>query len=351
MSLLWRGLLGAASLLCLFGARPAAAAEACAPAGEVHYLCGLNNAEDMAPLPGSPFMVVSGMSGSGAKAGELYLVDTGARTFSVLKPDLSGPARAPYGDCPGGPDPAVLAPHGLALRPGTGGRHLLYAVNHGGRQSVELFEVDASGAAAPRLRWIGCVVMPPEVNPNSVAPAPEGGFVVSKFDANDAEGFAKMAAGEVTGAVLEWTPGQGFREIPRSRFSGDNGVAVSPDGAWVFVNAWPEKRVIRLSRRGEAEPASVALDFMPDNLHWAPDGSILVAGQVADMKTLLDCKQERCPHDWAVAKLDPATMKITPVLRETGTQAFSDATGAVQVGDEVWVGTYRGDRLARAAVK
>jgi len=340
----------AAALLALLGARPAAAAEACAPAGKVHYLCGLKNAEDMAPLPGSPFMVVSGMSGAGAKGGRLYLVDTRRKSFTPLDADFRGPARPPYAACPGAPDPAVVAPHGLALRPGKGGRHLLYAVNHGGRQSVELFEVDVS-AAAPKVRWVGCVVMPGDVNPNSVAPTPEGGFVVTKFDANDAEGFPKMAKGEVTGAVLDWAPGRGFREIPRSAFSGDNGVVVSPDGKWVFVNAWPEKRVVRLSRRGSAPPASAPVDFMPDNLHWALDGGILVAGQVADMKTLLECKVERCPHDWAVVKLDPKTMKTTPVLRETGTEAFSDATGAVQAGHEIWVGTYRGDRLAYAAVK
>jgi hypothetical protein len=350
MGSIWKGLLAAAGVLILLAARPAAAAEACAPAGKVRYLCGLKNAEDLAPLPGSPFMIVSGMSGSGAKAGELYLVDTRARRFSVLEPDLSGPPRKPYADCPGAPPAAVLAPHGLALRPGRAGRHLLYAVNHGGRQSVELFQVDAR-SGAPKVRWIGCVVMPKDVNPNSVAPTPEGGFVVTKFDANDAEGFPAMAAGKATGSVLDWEPGKGFRQIPGSVLSGDNGVVVSPDGRWVFVNAWPEKRVVRLARRGAGAPASAAVDFMPDNLHWAGDGRILVAGQVADMKTLLDCKAERCPHDWAVVRLDPKTMRTAPVLRERGTQAFSDATGAVQVGTEVWVGTYRGDRLAHAAVK
>jgi sugar lactone lactonase YvrE len=241
---------------------------------------------------------------------------------------------------------ARFAAHGLALRPGKGGAHLLYAVNHGGRESVEVFKVRASGGAV-RLTWIGCAVMPEGANPNSVAPTPEGGFVVSKFDqAGDAQGFAKMSRKEVTGVLYEWRPRHGFREIPRSAFSGDNGVAVSPDGRWVFVNAWPEQRVVRLDRSGKLSALAVQVDFLPDNLRWAPDGRLLVAGQASDIKALLACDKPRCPHGWAVVALDPKTMRIDPLVREPGRDAFSDATGALMVGDELWVGTYRGDRIA-----
>jgi hypothetical protein len=124
-------------------------------------------------------------------------------------------------------------------------------------------------------------------------------------------------------------------------------VAVSADGKWLFVNAWPEKQVKRFPIAG-GKGDSVSVDFLPDNLRWAPDGQLLVAGQASDMTGLLSCDKPRCPHPWTVVKLDPATMKITPVLHEEGTDAFSDATGALQVGDELWVGTFRGDRLAYA---
>ncbi len=76
-----------------------------------------------------------------------------------------------------------------------------------------------------------------------------------------------------------------------------------------------------------------------------------MTGQASDIKSLLKCDKPRCPHGWAVVKLDPATMQVTPILSVQGTEAFGDATGAIQVGDELWIGTYRGDRIAHASLK
>jgi hypothetical protein len=38
--------------------------------------------------------------------------------------------------------------------------------------------------------------------------------------------------------------------------------------------------------------------------------------------------------------------KITPVVKEPGYAQFDDATRAVQVGQTLWFGTFRGDRVA-----
>ena len=302
-------------------------------------------------VPGADWMIVSGMAGAGSTAGRLYLIDAGEKGWRTLAPDVGGKARAPYAACPSAPDMTKFAAHGLALLPGKGGRHTLLAVNHGGRESIEAFEV-TGGRGEPEVRWIGCVILPKDVVPNSVAALPGGGFIVSKFnEAGDADAFAHMAKLEKTGVLIEWTPKGGFRRLAGTELSGDNGVAVSPDGRWVFVNAWPEMRVLRFPRSGGGKPVSVKVDFLPDNLRWAPDGKLLVAGQVAaSMADLLACAQP-CAHDWAVLKLDPNTMKVTPVLREKGTRAFSDATGALQVGNELWIGTFRGDRLAYTSLK
>lgn len=337
-------LAGAAALLC--GAAPAKpSAAACAASGRISFVCGPANAEDVVVVPGGRYLISSGMSADGG-VGALYLVDARKRLAVLLALDVSGKALAPYGACPSRPDLKRFASHGLALRPGSAGRHELYVVNHGGRESVEVFSVDASGRA-PRLRWIGCLVMPEGATPNSVAPLPDGGLVVSKFQqAGDAKAFEKMAAGEATGLLYTWRPKAGFKTVPGSALSGDNGVEVSPDGKWIFVNAWPERRIVRLAPDGWTMPAEARVDFLPDNLHWAPDGQLLVTGQVTDVKAILACDKPHCPHDWAVARLDPATMKVTPLVREKGTEVFSDATGAVQLGKELWVGTYRGDRIA-----
>ncbi len=334
----------------LLALAPAAhAADACAPEGKISYLCGPKNVEDMALMKGGRWIIASGMVGPGDTAGQLYLIDADKQAARTLTPDLSGPARAPYAACPGAPDPARFAPHGVALRPGARGRSTLYVVNHGGRESIEVFDVDAS-AGEPAVRWIGCVVLPEGVSGNAVAPLPGGGFVATKFEtANDPQAFQKMEAGVKDGLLYEWSPKTGFKPVPGSGMSGANGVEASADGKWLFANAWPEKRVIRFRRGSSAQPVAVKVDFLPDNIRMAPDGKLLVTGQASDMATLLSCKTDRCPHAWTVIKLDPVTLKVTPVLQVDGTQAFSDATVGIQVGGRIWVGTYRGDRVAVAS--
>jgi hypothetical protein len=333
------------------GAAPASAAEGCAGEGRAHYLCGPANVEDMVLAPGTHWIVASGMAGEGGGPGHLYLIDAATKSFTEAAFDAAGPVRAPYKDCPGLIDAASLQPHGLGLRPGPADRSTLYVVNHGKRQSIEVFELDTKGAR-PSLHWIGCVVLPDNASGNGVAPLPGGGFAASKFqDAGDPQAFPKMSRQEKTGALYAWTPGRGFRALPGGELSGDNGVETSADGRFVFVNAWPEQRVVRIDLSGKLPPASVHMGFLPDNIRREPGGQLLVAGQGPDIKTLLACQRPKCPHDWTVVRLDPVTLKVSPVLHVKGTVAFSDATGALRVGDELWVGTYRGDRVAWVSLK
>ena len=71
-------------------------------------------------------------------------------------------------------------------RPGTGETHTLYVVGHGGQEAVEVFRLDASGAA-PTFTWVGCVVAPDMVGLNSVAVLPDGGFAVTNFKFTEGE--------------------------------------------------------------------------------------------------------------------------------------------------------------------
>ncbi len=339
----------AAATLGLGAFAPAAHAQAqgaCAGDGAISYVCGPLNVEDMALAPETPWLIASGMAGPGHPAGQLYLIDVEHDVFKPLTPDVSGPAKAPYAACPGPLDLAKLAPHGLAVRRGHWGLHTLYLVNHGGRESIEIFDIDVK-SGEPKLTWIGCVVLPAGASGNAVAPLPDDGFVATRFQtAGDAKSFEKMTRLEKDGLLYEWSPKTGFKVIPDSQMSGANGVEASPDGKWIYANAWPEQRVIRFDRGGGSKPVSVKLDFLPDNIRWAPDGKLLVGGQDGDIKTLIGCDKPRCWHGWSVVKLDPVTMKVTPVLHHEGApDVFADATVGVQVGRELWVGTYRGDRV------
>jgi len=320
-------------------AAPARAAAGCAPDGKVAYLCGLMNVEDMDLAPGGRWIIGSGMTSPTVPVGHLYAIDSRTRSFHEIRPEV-GPAEAIYHDCPGPLDLARFAPHGLYVADGK-----VWLVNHGGRQSIEVFRLRVT-PEGPALRWIGCAVLPDNGSGNGVAPLPDGGFVASKFeDAGDEGAFGKMSAMKPTGAVYAWSPGKGWRKLAHSDMSGSNGVEVS--GHVILVNAWPEQKVYRFRMGSEAAPEAVATPFLPDNVRRLPDGRILVAGQDGDIKRLLaPCGKPRCVAGWWVAHLDPQTMALKVLLHVPATPSFGDATSALKVGNQLWVGTYMGDRVA-----
>ena len=308
-------------------------AGSCEPAGDLKFVCGPISVEDFLPVDGGRWLV-----GGSYKVGSagLYLIDTQAKSYKDVA--LSTAAKTdPRYDCPA-PDLKGLQTHGLDVVPGHDGITTVYAVNHGGRESVEVFRLNAAKASA---EWVGCVVMPPGVNPNSVAALAKGAFVVTKFlDNNDKEAFQHILAGQVNGAVYLWTPGKSFSEVPGTQLSGDNGILASHDGKWIYVNAYGTREIYRVPLSGQGERTSVKVDFNPDNLRWAPDGTIFATGQFVTAQSL------RGRHGWATVRVDPTTLKVTPVVKEPGYAQFDDATSAVQVGQTLWFGTFRGDRVA-----
>ena len=308
----------------------------CSPAGDLSFVCGLFNVEDFLPV-GSHWLV-----GGSFKAGSagLYLIDTSAKTAKAVALSIASKPDPAYGGC-AAPDLKALTTHGLDVTGGRGGITTVYAVNHGGRESVEVFRLDAAKASA---EWIGCVVLPPGANGNSVAALAKGAFVVTKFlDNGDKESFQHILAGQINGTVYLWTPGKGFSEVPGTQLSGDNGIAASRDGKWLYVNAYGTQEIYRVPLSGKGERSSVKVDFHPDNLRWAPDGKLFVTGQFLNPQS---GGAPGGPNAWATVRLDPQTMTVTPVVKEAGLPQFSDATTAVQVGKTLWFGTFRGDRVA-----
>ena len=155
-------------------ASPAAAQ--CEADGAVQFVCGPVNPEDLILVPQSPWVIVSSMEDDG------YLSATDSRDYSstVVFPAATSRSRhdtATYGSCPGVATDQ-FRPHGISLRPGPDGVHRLYVVRHGVRESVEVFEVDASGET-PTLTWVGCAVAPDALSLNAVVPLPDGGFAAT----------------------------------------------------------------------------------------------------------------------------------------------------------------------------
>jgi len=318
-------------------AAPAAAAPPpCLPEGAVRYVCNVQVVEDMMVVPGGRWVAGSAMTDG---AGGLYLIDTRTLTAHVPK-IVMGKAEAPYGRCPGPPDMKKLRTHGIDLKPGKAARTAtLYAVAHGARESIEVFRIDAS-SRAPKVTWSGCVVLPKNASGNAVAALPDGRIAVTKFmNADDADGIVHIMSGRITGVVYLWTPGKGFSEVPGTELSGDNGLLVSKDGHTLYVNDFGRKQVYKVPLDRSGEITHVDTDFRPDNLRWAPDGKIIATGQFVDLNNRNDL------HGWAAVKIDPDTLKAEPYLKVPGSAAFDNGTTTLAVGKDLYIGTYRGDRV------
>jgi sugar lactone lactonase YvrE len=313
----------------------AAAPPPCLPQGNTRFVCNVRVVEDMMIVPGGRWVAGSAMTDG---AGGLYLIDT--RTLVAHVPKIAmGKAEAPYGRCPGPPDMKKLRTHGLDLKPGKGATATIYAVAHGARESIEVFKVDAS-TREPKVSWAGCIVLPKNASGNAVVALPDGRIAVTKFmNADDADGIVHIMSGQITGVVYLWTPGKGFSEVPGTELSGDNGLLVSKDGHTLYVNDFGRKRVYKAPLDRSGQITHVDTDFRPDNLRWAPDGKIIATGQFVDLDN------RNALHGWAAVKIDPDTLKAEPYVKVPGSAAFDNGTTTLVVGKDLYIGTYRGDRV------
>jgi sugar lactone lactonase YvrE len=196
--------------------------------------------------------------------------------------------------------------------------------------------------------WIGCVVAPDPIGLNEVVALPDEGFIATDFLARnvDAAGRGRMMAGENNGALWEWHTGQGWKMVPGSEAAGANGLEISQDGRTLYVAAWGSQNLFRLSRgQTPVKRDVIPLGFRVDNIRWAPDGSLLAAGQGGVPAP----GQAGAPpmQTTNIVKIDPKTLKVTELIRHPNTPEFGAGTVALQVGKELWVGSFRGDRIAR----
>ncbi len=313
------------------------------------------NAEDLAIVPGSDWVITSGMTGPGAPLGRLYAVDRRDHSCNEICPYLVETAldagrfgeQDPF-------DPLAFQSHGIDTFVRPDGVVELFAVNHGGRESVEVFEVLLAGPR-PRLRWIGGARMPGTTIGNDCAALPGGGFVVSttgSIDGSEMPNASGGARGE-TGGVLEWSPGQGWGELPGTQIFVANGVEVSEDGEWVFIGGWGAKTIQKV-RRGVPDPEVriAAMPILVDNLTWTADGHLLAAGAYdTTMEEFIAHHFSGAPRLDApsmIVKIDPVTLAHEVVV-DYAPGVFGAATTGLQVGKEIWVGAARDHGVARFA--
>ena len=92
------------------------------------------------------------------------------------------------------------------------------------------------------------------------------------------------------------------------------------------------------------------MDFLVDNLRYAPGGEILAAGHRTTPEQLLEeCVLTGvpvCSVDSVVASLNPDSMAFSEIADLPASEYFGGGTAAIFVDDELWIGTFRSDRLA-----
>lgn len=329
---------------------PLAAAGNCAGEAGGEYVCGPVNAEDLLRLGDSDWVLVSGMSGELAGdasiQGKLHLLNRADRSWEVLFP---GPApvleldSAAYPQCPGPLDISNFSVHGLALQEtaaGSGSYHL-YITSHGAREAIETFRVDASGAR-PTVTWTGCIPMPANSWNNSLVILADGGFRATQFMASTTD-IERVLAGEITGHVWEWHPGGAVTAIAGTELAGPNGIASSDDGQALYVAAFGAQAIARFDLTTTPPTSTlIPLGITPDNVRWSERGTLLTAGG----NNAADCGTDPCAGGWSVWEINPLTLAAQRLGGMPAGAALASASSALQVGDELWVGTYTGDRIA-----
>jgi len=335
----------------------------CAPAAGLTFICGLQNPEDVVQVARTKWLLTSGM----APGAGLNVIDTQTKTVRKLYAPGTATAHADkvrFANCPGPLDAKQAVLHGLALRPAAAGRYTVYATNHGGRESVEVFDLSigvggASGAiGTPSATWIGCVLLPPKLAVNSVAAFSDGTLVATVLIL-PGKTFEDAFAGRNTGIVLQWTPGTPrFVELKGTELVANNGIETSPDDREFFVASTSTRRVYAFSRaKAGTGPLRFAQlnDFGPDNVRWTADNRLITAGLIDDEPACggrpKDEKGIQCPMGYAVATIDPRTMIATEIARGSRTPSFTGTAMAAVVGNELWLGSFLADRIAYRPLK
>lgn len=312
----------------------AVGAAPCEPVGEIRFICDLISPEDLAVVPGSEWIITSG----NREGGRLHLVSVRDKTATVAFPTPAANERfdaTTYPTCPGPLDPKgqeAFRAHGIYLKPGQGAIHTLFVVHHGVRESIEVFEVNAQ-AAPPALTWLGCAPALSTLTFNAVVAFPEGGFAATSGRTDD---------------VWQWQTATGWRRVPGSEDTAPNGLEISKDGRWLYIAGWAKEKVTRVSRgQTPVQKDVVQLGFRPDNLRMSLDGSVLFAAGHTDKNghSIVE-PREPLSETSNIAKIDPQTLAARRIFEHRAMDGFVASTTAIQIGNDMWLGSQRGDRIA-----
>ena len=323
----------------------------CEPGSRITPDCRFSNPEDLAVVPSGGRLIVSQMgSMDGSVSGDIVLYTPPKGAIEVLFPpeEIADDRSWGEADCPP-PDEAAFSPHGIDLERRRDGRFVLLVVNHGLRESVEFLEVLEDGGRVA-LQWRGCALGPDQSSFNDVVASADGGFYVSQMMPKDSQTSAMLKAlvfGSDTGFVYRWRPVDGFSQVPGSEGPFPNGLEKSVDESALYINMYLAGEVRKLDLES-GEIVATAEVSSPDNSTWSDGGRLLVASHTDGLLELTACQgleQGSCGFEFEIVSLDPDDLSGGMVLTNRGAP-MGGATVALEMGGELYLGTFAGDRIA-----
>jgi hypothetical protein len=313
----------------------------------LNFVCGLHQPEDLLRIGASKWVIASGM----APGGGISLIDTETKTAQRFFTGTAVPDTKLYPDCATVPE--NFNSHGLALRPArTAGTYTLYSVTHQPFESIQVFAVDARGAA-PAIRWTGCVKLPADFRTNAVTATRDGAILANVQMHGNATDFI---SGNITGGVWEWRPAdKTLRLLPGTELAGNNGIEISPDEKEFYIAVSGTQTVVIYSRADTAKPLRTIRTpwYNLDNIHWSGD-RLIAAGMMFDepacggtRKQIQDAHGDmNCRRGWVVSELNPKSMTWKILAYGEPNPSFGGIATGLVIDKTLWVSSFQMDRVA-----
>ena len=115
---------------------------------------------------------------------------------------------------------------------------------------------------------------------------------------------------------------------------GPNGIVISDDERYIYVAAFAASELVRFDlSQNPIKRDSISLDITPDNVRWGEPGMLLTAGG------------NTSGDGWSVIEIDAVSLETNRVGGMGSDASLQGASSALQVDNNIWVGTYSGDRI------
>lgn len=338
--------------------------EQCLPSEGFNPVCTFKNPEDLVLLPDNKTLLVSEM-------GEFMTDATGELSTFDLTEGIKLPIQMVWENklsnwgqqnC-SPPNPSLFSPHGIDIVQREDGKYQVLVVNHGGRESVELFDLMPNVVNNPQTKndsdntplfpkwtlfWRGCAQPPGDPFLNDVVGLSNGGFLVTHmWDKSHlyATLVLKYLLGIETGWVWGWQQETGFQRVENSSGVAPNGIAIDRRASIAYINMYGQNQLVALNLTTSERIAEVDVQ-QPDNVTLDDDGMVWIASHKHNPVTE-DCKEVTsgpCLLPFEIVKFDPNSLKTTPIVTHHGT-SMGYATVALNHGGTLYIGSAHGDRL------